>query len=157
MNTQYTRWVLLIFTCLAVGCGTMTVRTNHPQAKIYVDGQFVGEGQAHISSMGPPKTSTIRVSHNGRSVEHHVKRSFTLVTFLTGMMTYATGFAWAWEYPENIQISLESSPGESPRDEWTSEANPWMNPLYEESNHDEFQPNKASLKTHGSPTRVPTL
>ena len=54
--------------------------------------------------MGTPKRSEIRVEHNGESRTRVVSRNFTIATFGLGLVSLYTGFIWAWEFPEDIEM-----------------------------------------------------
>ncbi len=93
---------------LASGCGTTQVITNEPRARIFVDGEMVGRGRGEVSQRGVPHTAEVVVkAPDGRSARARMKRSFTGWTFVIGLFTYATGFIWAWEYPDLVDVPLE--------------------------------------------------
>ena len=134
MTTVWIRWAITAVAVLAVGCRTMVVKTNHPDAAIYVDEELVGYGEAKVRAMGTPKSSVVKVVHNGQSVERKIKRTFTVKTAVAGLFTYGTGFFWGWEYPEAMTIRLELHPENQG---WatglTTGSNPWTTPMYQTS------------------------
>ena len=104
---------------LLCGCGRTVIMTNNPQARIYVDGQLKGNGVAKITKRGFPRTAHVVIKSNGETVRRSIEREFTGMTFLLGMISYATGFLWAWEYPESVIIQLPMDhPRKSKRSGW---------------------------------------
>lgn len=88
-------------------CGTTRIMTNDPTARIYVNGAFVGQGQAEIDRRGPPRTAEVSVqAPDGRSESITIKRRFTSSTFMYGLVTYMVGWMSLWEYPETVQVAL---------------------------------------------------
>lgn len=121
--------VLAVAACalLAPGAGCHTqIVTNEPNAVIFVDGERVGQGTAEVRRMGLPGSVQVRVEVDGQvQGEQTLKRSFTMATALLGLCTYGTGWFWAWQYPEELYISVEPS---AARDPWGAEADPWLTP-----------------------------
>ena len=59
--------------------------------------------------MGTPKSSVVKVVHNGQSVERKIERTFTVKTAVAGLFTYGTGFL-GMGIPEAMTIRLELHP-----------------------------------------------
>ena len=131
MNTHWLRWILVGFAALSIGCGTMNVKTNHPDAQIFLDGEYLGTGEVEVRSMGTPKTSTLTVVHNGQTAERTIRRSFTATTLVAGFFTYASGWIWGWEYPNEVvvELKLEEQKGWSAYHQQARD--PWGTPNYE--------------------------
>ena len=132
-------WTAFSLTALLFlsGCGHMRIHTNHPDAQIYLDGDLLGTGSAKVSAMGPPHEAQIRVVYNGVAKEHIVERQFKVTTALIGMVTYLTGFYWAWQYPDYVMIRLPEAPRRTIQptvDAWSTgpAGDPWSQPMYRE-------------------------
>ena len=135
MNRLKPIHILSLVALLLSGCGHMRIQTNQPGAQIYVDGDFVGMGSAKVRSIGPPGESRIRVVYNGIAKERTVEREFRFSTAIVGLVTYLTGFYWAWQYPEHVMIRLPDGPSmrhPASNDAWTSgpAGDPWSQPLF---------------------------
>lgn len=127
---------LVAVACVALAaCGTTRIHTNDPGAKIYVNGRYVGKGEAEVRQRGTAGTASIVVKHSdGRVARSSMRRKFTATTFLYGLFTMYTGFIWAWEYPDAVYVPLEepvtqrSTGWESTEDRWTSPPAGWTPP-----------------------------
>jgi hypothetical protein len=111
------------------GCGTARIYTNDPDARIYVDGRMVGKGQGEIRRRGMPGSSTIVVkTADGRRTTKQIRRRFTGTTFVIGLFTYATGFLFAWEYPDEF-VAVEQPAASAPAtSDWGAGADDWNQP-----------------------------
>ena len=122
MRTRTQYMLIASALTLATGCHRMmTIKADNPNASIYFDGVYLGKGKAKVTRMGTPKRSEIRVEHHGESRTKVVSRDFTLVTLGLGLVSLYTGFFWAWEFPEDIELQAPS--GSMQGD------NPWLKPL----------------------------
>lgn len=118
--------LLVGFALLGVGCGTTQITTSDPKAKIFVDGQLLGEGSAEMRRMGPPKTVELVVSQDGQEVvKTEVKREFTAMTLLTGMLTLYTGLFWGWQFPDELNYTLPEARAKTGGD-WGGSKSLWM-------------------------------
>lgn len=115
-------------------CGTTRIVANDPGARIYVNGAYVGQGQAEIDRRGPPRRADVSVqTADGRSERTTIKRRFTGTTFLLGFATYMVGWATFWEYPETVHVVLPAPApghGERPAAGWDQggDGDVWMRP-----------------------------
>jgi hypothetical protein len=116
----------------------MKIHTNQPDAHIYVDGEYLGQGSAKIGVMGPPRTAQVRVVYNGHIEERSVHREFKASTAVIGLFTYLTGLYWAWQYPSYLTVNMPD--GSSTRHRasghvWTTgqHNDPWSQPMFHDS------------------------
>ncbi len=109
----------LLLAGLLVGplAGCTTYITTHPTARIYVDGELVGIGQADIGRVGPPREAVVRVEHEGAMVERTIERDFEVTTVFFGLISAYTGLFWGWSFPEHVHIELP-----------LTQENPWLRP-----------------------------
>ncbi len=126
-------WALLGLAALLVSCGTMEIRVSDPKAKIFVDGELSGEGTAEVPRMGLPAKVIVTVEQQGKAVvQQEVKREFTYVTLLLGMVSVYTGLLWAWQYPSELVLELPTVPAEGgwqkPGSVWDKQESPWDKP-----------------------------
>jgi hypothetical protein len=92
-----------------------------------MDDELVGFGQAEVSSMGPPRTATLRVENNGHVIERKVSRHITGRTVAFGFFSYFTALFWAQHFPERVTMTL---PVVKVGWDWAAEENdPWSMPL----------------------------
>ena len=99
----------------ATGCGTTTIMTNEPSARIFADGQMLGKGQAELTQRGTPGSTTVIVkTDDGRHAQQVISRKFTGFTFLTGLFTYGICFFACWEYPGSVMVPLAPAPAHDP-------------------------------------------
>ena len=97
--------VLIAALLLATSCGHSRIFTDDPNARIYVNGKYLGKGEAEISTTGTPRSARILIkSTNGERTRKTVSRKFTATTFFLGVFSYMTGFYWAWQYPDTIYV-----------------------------------------------------
>ena len=91
----------------ASGCGTMTVTSADPGARLYAGGRMLGKGTGEIKRRGTPESTTIvAVSPDGRRAQMVAKREFTGFTALTGLFTYGICLFACWEYPSAVMVPL---------------------------------------------------
>lgn len=91
---------------MGAGCGHTRIVATEAHARIYVNGQLVGRGEAEMARTGFPQRSEIEARGASGRAHRSVRRQFTLTTFVAGMFTYFTGWLWAWQYPEEITLVL---------------------------------------------------
>jgi hypothetical protein len=102
----------LLAPALAIaGCGTTSIFTTDPTAKIVVDGQPVGRGRAEIGQTGFPVSSTVLVvTEDGRRETLVIDRHFTGTTFVLGLFTYGICLIACWQYPDTVFVPLPVAP-----------------------------------------------
>ena len=100
--------LLLAATLVAgAGCGTVTVTSNDLTARLYAGGRMLGRGTGELQRRGTPeKTTIIAVSEDGRRAQTVVKREFTGVTLLGGLLTYGICLIACWEYPSVVLVAF---------------------------------------------------
>lgn len=92
------------------GCAKSVIVTRDPRARIYVDGEFKGIGEAKLTKQGLPHTAQVVVkTRDGRRTRMTIKREFTWRTAL-GILLYGTGLIWGWEYPDSTIVDLPEAP-----------------------------------------------
>jgi hypothetical protein len=102
----------LALTCASVSCGTVTVTSNDPTARLYAEGRLLGQGTGRMQRRGMFGSTTVTaVSANGQRVQTHVSREFTAFTLLTGFLTYGVCFLACWEYPEVVLVEFRAPDG----------------------------------------------
>jgi len=100
--------VFFLLVALASACGTTNIITPDRQARIFVDGELVGRGQAEVRKRGFPNSATIVAkSPDGRTGRQTMSRRFTFTTFAMGMYTYLTCMIACWEYPDTVFVYLD--------------------------------------------------
>ena len=105
---------LVVGASALAGCAHTRIETSDPQARIYVDGELVGRGSVDYDAhMGLPGEMVVEVKTPSQKVERVVEREFTVTTFVVGLLTYCTGWVWAWEYPDTVVVMLPEAPGAS--------------------------------------------
>ncbi|HEY0711420.1 MAG TPA: hypothetical protein VGF45_02010 [Polyangia bacterium] len=127
---------VLAITLAASGCGTVTVMSADPSARLYAGGRVLGQGSGQLTRRGLPETTTIvAVSHDGQRAQAVVKREFTAVTFLTGLLTYGVCLIACWEYPSVVMVGPPPVPyGHHPASFYppppagAGAPDPWMQP-----------------------------
>jgi hypothetical protein len=116
----------------ASGCGTTYVIPSEPRARVYVDGEMVGHGQGTIRQRGLPGSAQVLVmTEDGRRKQQSVSRSFTVVTFLLGFITYGVCWVACWEYPGSVAVALPAPAGGFAAQSGASGAggvDPWLQP-----------------------------
>ncbi len=117
---------------LVASCGHSQLRATQPDVRLYVDGDLVGKGTAEIKRMGFPKSVVVEARRGSAVVaRQEISRRFTFSTAILGLVTLYTGFFWAWQYPDVVEIFVPESvaPGGSvsPWDRGPS-VSPWDQP-----------------------------
>lgn len=103
---------LVVGASALAGCAHTHIETSDPQARIYVDGELIGRGSADYDDhMGLPGDMVVEVQTPTQKVERVVEREFTVTTFIVGLLTYTTGWLWAWEYPDTVVVMLPQARG----------------------------------------------
>lgn len=98
--------LLLLFSSCST---TLLIVDNNPKAEIYMNGKYLGNGQAEIKRNGRPKKATFETKYNGEITGKHItKRKFTLVTALVGIYTYGIGFIFLWQFPNEIHLPCDT-------------------------------------------------
>ena len=110
---RFTAAVLLAVVAGGVsGCGTTTILTTEPSARVMADGQVLGRGQGQLTRRGfPGSTSVVVKTDDGRQGEMLVRRQFTALTLVMGLFTYGICLVACWEYPDTVFVQL---PGGAP-------------------------------------------
>ena len=118
---------LAVAVALGTGGCTAQIRADRPDARIYLDGEYIGTGSAEASSMGLPGEVVFTVEADGQKRDNPVRRSFRVGTFVAGMFTYATGWLWAWQLPAEVQLLSPErrAAGSSPWVKGAGFASPW--------------------------------
>jgi hypothetical protein len=125
---------LLVTAALLAACGTTHVVPTDPGARIYVDGELVGKGVGAVHQRGLPGSSQVLVTtDDGRRQQQSISRSFTIVTFLLGFITYGVCWVACWEYPDSVIVNLPPATGgyltsgpADPRAPAGPAADPWL-------------------------------
>jgi hypothetical protein len=103
---------LVVAAALLGACGTTHVVPTDPNARIYVDGQMVGQGVGAIRQRGLPGGAQVLViTDDGRRQQQPITRSFTIVTFLLGLITYGVCWVACWEYPAAVMVNVPPPAG----------------------------------------------
>jgi hypothetical protein len=103
---------ILTLAALLGGCGTTYVIPSEPNARVYVDGAMVGKGVGKLPQRGLPGSAAVLVqTDDGRRQHQTVSRSFTLVTFLLGFITYGVCWLACWEYPGSVMVAMPAPAG----------------------------------------------
>ena len=90
---------------LVASCGHSQLRATQPDVKLYVDGDLVGKGTAEVKRMGFPKSVVVEARRGSAVVaRQEISRRFTFSTAILGFVTLYTGFFWAWQYPDVVEI-----------------------------------------------------
>lgn len=124
----------LAIAALLAGCGTTTIRAHGARdAKIYVNGAYAGRGEATIQKRGGAESTTIRVeASDGRTGQKTISRSFTGKTILFAIITYGICALACKEYPEDVEVLLDTHPtGPAAGPGWgdaPGASDPWMTP-----------------------------
>lgn len=126
----------LLLACLLflAGCGSTKIVSQDTRADIYVDDQWVGRGEGKVSRIGPPNTAQLSAKIDGEVVgSTTMSRSFSFKTVLWAVVSYYTGFYWAWYYPAFIVIPVNNSSYVTKnirKSTWSdSSQSIWMQPL----------------------------
>lgn len=135
------------------GCGTTSIVTSDPAARIVVDGVTVGRGHAQVRQRGLPFSAQILVkTEDGREQRTRAERSFTVVTFLLGLISYGVCWVACWEYPDTVFVELaKPAGGYQPSSTATPGVDPWLAPPAG------WQPKKEPSKTEQSNTKQPAV
>jgi hypothetical protein len=92
-------------------CGSTTIRTNRPDATIYVNGEPLGEGEVTIDQTGTSRTAQIEVrAPDGRVGHRTIERSITGTTIVTCIFTYGFCCFLCQQYPDEVEIELAEGP-----------------------------------------------
>jgi hypothetical protein len=104
--------LLLLSMAGSAGCGTTQVLTTEPTARVVADGQTLGRGQGRLTRRGfPGSTNVVARTDDGRQGELLVRREFTALTLVLGLVTYGVCLIACWEYPDTVMIPLPPAPG----------------------------------------------
>jgi hypothetical protein len=114
----------------AAGCGSTQILTTQPDARIFVDGRALGQGQASIDKRGAPGSAVVVVkTADGRQQQSIIQRSFTGTTLVAGLFTYGICLIACWEYPDTVFIALPEPPRPAaPPPVATAAGDPWLIP-----------------------------
>ncbi|HXU81930.1 MAG TPA: hypothetical protein VN914_11075 [Polyangia bacterium] len=124
---------LVVVAAMLSACGTTLVTTNDPGARIYVDGQMVGKGAGSVRMRGLPGSAQVLVTtDDGRRQQQSISRSFGIVTFLLGFITYGVCWLACWEYPGAVMVNVPAPGGGyaagGPANPGAPPADPWLQP-----------------------------
>jgi hypothetical protein len=124
---------LALAALVAGGCGTTYVIPSEPHTRIYVDGAMVGRDTGTVRLRGFPGSAQVLVkSDDGREQRQTVHRSFTVVTFLLGFITYGVCWVACWEYPGAVPVTLPPAgnfaTGNAGADPWLQAPAGWQAP-----------------------------
>ena len=129
MGARLIATVALLLACgLASSCGTTTIYTTDPGARVIAEGRTLGRGQGQLSRRGFPGSTTVVVrTDDGRQAEAVVRREFTGITLLMGLFTYGVCLVACWEYPDTVFVPLSGVA--APTYQGTPAAvDPWLQP-----------------------------
>jgi hypothetical protein len=117
------------------GCGTASVMSTDPTARLYAGGRMLGKGTGQLQRRGlPGSTVVVAVSEDGRRSQTIAKREFTAFTFVTGLFTYGVCLIACWEYPSVILVGPPPTPyaghpgGYPPAQGAFAGPDPWLQP-----------------------------
>ena len=126
---------LLLLAFLLAGCASTRIVSQDSNAEIYLDDRPIGVGEATVGRIGPPRTALVEAKRDGKTVGRaEMRRSFTGMTLVWGLVSYYTGLYWGWYYPESVVIAVQSaSTGTGTvesRSPWSDPGTSiWMRPL----------------------------
>ena len=101
---------MLIFSIAFFGCSRTYIRVKDPSVQIYLDNEYIGQGEANIASVGPPHTAHIELRRGNQVVGRStMKRHFHWKTVLLGVCSYYTGLYWGWYYPSEHTVLLNEN------------------------------------------------
>ncbi len=107
------------------GCSAV-VRADRADARIYMEGEYIGTGMATTTSTGLPGTVVFSVEADGQRRENPVRREFRAGTFFVGLFTYMTGWLWCWQLPAEVSLlAPERRPGRPWQRSPSAAPNPW--------------------------------
>ncbi len=88
-----------------------------------MDQELIGKGSCTITRMGFPKAITLYAKKGNTVIGvTTTSREFTWTTFALGILSYYTGFLWACQFPEYVEIPI------SKKSDWNTQFfNPWEN------------------------------
>jgi hypothetical protein len=123
---------LALLAALTGGCGTTHIYTTDPSARVMANGETLGRGQGQLTRRGFPSSTQVLVkTEDGRQGEVRVRREFTGVTLLLGLVTYGVCLLACWEYPDTVFVPLPGGPtpgyGPTPAG-GPGAADPWLMP-----------------------------
>lgn len=100
-------YILILF--VFASCGTTNILVSNSDIEVYVNGQYKGKGGAQIPRMGPPATANIEAKYQSQVVGSvEAKRKFDFLTLFIAIETYGTGAFFAWRYPAEIVVPIDS-------------------------------------------------
>jgi hypothetical protein len=98
---------ILLAAAMLSACGTTQVVATDQNARIYVDGEAVGKGAGTVRQRGFPGSAQVLVTtEDGRREHQTMSRSFTVVTFFLGLITYGVCWVACWEYPSAVLVNV---------------------------------------------------
>lgn len=99
----------LLIAGLSWGCGHTVITSTQPNVKLYLDGEFVGQGRAEVRRMGFPGKMTLEARRDDEVLaRQQLSRQFTPVTLIAGIFTCYTGLLWGWQYPKEVEVFVPS-------------------------------------------------
>jgi hypothetical protein len=123
------RLLALVAALPLAGCAT-TIVASERDARIFVNGRYVGTGTAEARATGFPGTFPVQAeTPDGRSARVEVHRSLGPGGFLLGFFTYGICFFACWTPPDVVYVRLP--PAALPADRWRSpsgDEDPWLRP-----------------------------
>jgi hypothetical protein len=103
---------LMVMAALLAACGTTHVIPSDRSARVYVNGEMVGKGLGEVRQRGlPGSTQVLVMTEDGRRQQQSMSRSFTVVTFLLGFITYGVCWVACWEYPDAVLVNVPRPAG----------------------------------------------
>jgi hypothetical protein len=122
--------IFIISFIFCISCGTTHIYCPDSEAEIYMGNEFLGKGEAYISSLGPPNTELVMAKKQDQIIGAiYTSRDFTISTFGWGLITYYTGWYWGWYYPDEIFIPI-TNPVDSLKSNWdNTKESIWMKPI----------------------------
>lgn len=99
--------ILLLSSLLLAGCGSTRILSECNDCDIYMDGRYIGQGSAKVSSMGTPHTAHLE-ARKGEQVlgSADMKRSIEVSTVVLGCFSYFTALYWGQYYPDYVYIPV---------------------------------------------------
>ena len=102
--------VVSIFALLTAGCASSTlINSNPPGAKVYVDGQYLGQApvtQKDTALLGSSKTVTLKRAGYKTKIGTIRKEELKIGPLIAGLLVYVP-LLWVTGYPSQYTFELE--------------------------------------------------
>ena len=116
--------VICLSSFILISCTQTKIICTDTKAEIYMDGRFIGQGDAEVPRVGLPASADLEAKRRGKVIGRTtISRKFTMSTLLSGVFTYGTGLFFCWYYPDTVIIPVTNTNGEI----WQGK-NPWDYP-----------------------------